>query len=318
MKFKDYYRIMGVASEATTEDIKTAYRKLARKYHPDVSKEPDTLKRFTELGEANEVLKDTARRAAYDQLRAGGLREGQEMDAPPPQDQGFHHPGSSDAGDDGDFSDFFQSMFGRSAPGGGRHGGSHRNAFHERGDDIHAVFAVSLEEAYHGGERQFTLRAPTRGEHGEIVNGQRTISVKIPAGVTQGTKMRLRGQGQPGATTDTNGDLYLEIELSPHRFYRIDGRDISLDVPIAPWEAILGAQVAVPTLGGTVTATIPAGAQPGQKLRLKGRGLPGEPSGDQYVVLVITVPATASEKAKVLYQDLAKESAFNPRAKLGV
>jgi curved DNA-binding protein len=320
MKFKDYYRIMGVAPEATAEDIKIAYRKLARKYHPDVSKEPGTLERFTDLGEANEVLKDPQRRAAYDQLRAGGLRDGQEMDAPPPA-QAFHRTGGFDEGEAAQFSqfsDFFQSLFGGSPPGGGRRGGFGRSAYHERGDDIHYIIAVSLEESYHGGERQFKLQAPTFNEHGDMASGIRTISVKIPKGVIQGTKIRLRGQGQPGANAESNGDLYLEVELAPHHRYRVDGRDLSLEVPIAPWEAVLGAQVAVPTLGGTVTATIPAGAQQGQKLRLKGRGLPGDPPGDQYLILSLAVPPSASDKAKTMYRELAKESVFNPRAKLGV
>ena len=317
MKFKDYYRIMGVAPEATAEEIKTAYRKLARKHHPDVSKEKDAAHHFTELGEAYEVLKDPARRAAYDQLRTGGWRDGQEMDAPPPRAEGAWRAGGPEMGEEVDFSDFFQSLFGRAGPMGGGGRGARRSAFPERGDDIHATLAVSLEEAYHGGERQFTLRAPTLDEHGALVNGQRTISVKIPAGVTTGTRMRLRGQGHPGSTPETNGDLYLEIELAPHHLYRVDGRDVALELPIAPWEAVLGAQVAVPTLGGMVTATIPAGAQQGQKLRLKGRGLRGEPPGDQYLVLNIVVPTAVSEKAKAHYQALAKDSEFNPRAKLG-
>lgn len=317
MKFKDYYRTLGVAPEATAEEIKTAYRKLARKYHPDVSKEPETERRFTEIGEANEVLKDPERRAAYDNLRASGLREGQEMDAPPPG-QGFQRSHAGDQGESPDFSDFFQSLFGRQPPGGGRRGGFRRSAYQERGEDIHYTFPVSLEEAYHGGDRQFQLQAPTLDEHGGIVNGLRTISVKIPKGVTHGTKMRLRGQGQPGANADSNGDLYLEIELAPHHLYRVDGRDLTLELPIAPWEAVLGAQLAVPTLGGIVTVTIPAGAQQGQKLRLKGRGLPGDPPGDQYVSLSIAVPSSVTDKVKALYRDLAKESAFNPRTKLGV
>lgn len=321
MKFKDYYRIIGVAPEATADDIKTAYRKQARKYHPDVSKEPDAQKRFTDIGEANEALKDPTRRAAYDELRAGGWKEGQEMDAPPPRPQSAHDGGSF-AGDGGDFSDFFQSLFGRGRAAGGRPGGGGRSAFHERGEDIHAAFAVTLEESYRGGERQFTLQVPTLDEHGDLVRGQRTISVKIPKGVTNGSKVRLRGQGHPGTTVDANGDLYLEIELAPHRLFRIDGRDLSLDVPIAPWEAVLGAKIVVPTLAGTVTATVPAGSQPNQKLRLKGLGLPGDQPekkpGDQYLTLSIAVPLSASDKAKEWYRALAAESAFNPRTLLGV
>jgi curved DNA-binding protein len=315
MKFKDYYRTMGVEPAATAEEIKTAYRKLARKYHPDVNKEPDSHQRFTDLGEANDALKDPARRAAYDQLRAAGWRDGQEMDAPT---QESAHRGGPNQGDLGDFSDFFQSLYGRQSPGGGQRRGFRRQAMHERGEDINATFMVSLDDAYHGGERQFTLQVPTFGEQGESVSRQRTISVKIPAGITSGTKMRLRGQGHPGTTTELNGDLYLEITVTPHRLFRVDGSNLSLEVPIAPWEAVLGAQIVVPTMGGNVTVTIPAGAQEGQKLRLKGRGLPGDPPGDQFLTLNVVVPTSATDKAKALYQDLATESAFAPRVALGV
>jgi len=307
MKFKDYYKIIGVSPEASAEQIKTAYRKLARKYHPDVSKEPNAEKRFTDIGEANEVLKDPARRAAYNKLRAAGWSDGQEIDAPPPA-QEYRSTSGADLGADTDFSDFFQSLFGR----------SHSSRRQPQGHDVHAAFIISLEEAYHGGERQFSLQSPTINDHGEMVDKVRTITVKIPTGVQNGTKMRLRGQGQPGATSELNGDLYLELELAPHAFYRIEGRDLTLDIPITPWEAVLGAQVAVPTLGGIVTATIPANAQSGQKLRLKGRGLPGTPPGDQYMILILSMPPTTSDKAKSLYQELAKESSFNPRVKLGV
>lgn len=310
MKFKDYYRILAIEPAATAADIKAAYRKLAKKCHPDVSKDPESVMRFTELGEANEVLKDPERRAAYDHMRAAGWREGQELDGPrAPEDR--HHNGT-DPSDVSGYSDFFESLFGHRASGGRQQRGFHGQAM-DRGEDIHATFAISLEDAYGGVERQFTLQGPTTGEH-----GVRTIAVKIPAGVSSGTKMRLRGQGQPGSTPDLNGDLYLEITITPHRWYRIDGRNLALEVPIAPWEAVLGAQIAVPTLGGNVTVTIPAGAQAGQKLRLKGRGLPGEPPGDQILTLNIVVPASASDKARVLYQDLAAESAFAPRVGLGV
>ena len=317
MKFKDYYRTMGVDPAATADEIKHAYRKLAKKYHPDVSKDPKSVTLFTELGEANEVLKDPARRAAYDQMRAGGWREGQEVDAPP-SSQEYDHSGGADQGDPGGFSDFFQSLFGRQPPNGRQQHGFNRQARDERGDDINATFTVSLDDAYHGAQRQFTLQVQTIGEHGEPVSRARTISVKIPAGITSGTKMRLRGQGHSGTTADFNGDLYLEITVTPHPLYRVDGRNLLLEVPIAPWEAVLGAQIAVPTMGGKVTVTIPAGAQEGQKLRLKGRGLPGEPSGDQLLTLNVVVPVSVSDKAKVLYQDLATESVFAPRVALGV
>lgn len=317
MKFKDYYRTMGVDPAATADDIKHAYRKRAKKYHPDVSKDPKSVTLFTELGEANEVLKDPARRAAYDQMRAGGWREGQEVDAPPPS-QEFYHSGGTDQGDLGGFSDFFQSLYGRQSRDGRQQRSFNRQARNERGDDINATFAVSLDDSYHGAQRQFTLEVPTINEHGEPVSRARTISVKIPSGITSGTKMRLRGQGHSGASAELNGDLYLEITVTPHRWYRVDGRNLLLEVPITPWEAVLGAQIAVPTMGGKVTVTIPAGAQEGQKLRLKGRGLPGEPPGDQLLTLNVVVPASVSDKAKALYQELSAEAAFAPRVALGV
>lgn len=318
MQFKDYYKVIGVAPQATADQLKAAYRTLARKLHPDVNKEAGAEKRFTDLGEAHEVLKDPERRAAYDQLRAAGWREGQEMD-PPPAARGAQgarrttRTGGTESGNAAQFSDFFESLFGPQASGGERHGGFERSAYHERGEDVTYALAVSLEEAYSGGERQLTFQLPDQpGDH------VRTINVKIPKGVLAGTRMRLRGQGHPGSAAASNGDLFLEIGLAPHPLYAVSGSDVSLTVPIAPWEAALGAQVAVPTLGGTVTATIPAGAQQGQKLRLKGRGLPTEPPGDQYLILSIALPPSASEKAKGLYRDLAAESAFNPRAALGV
>lgn len=313
MKFKDYYRVLGVAPEATPEEIKAAYRKLAREFHPDVNKKAGAELRFVELGEANEALKDPERRAAYDRLRAGGMREGQEIDGPPPR-RDFDRSGGANHDQSAHFSDFFQSLF------GGRHG-SFSSPLEEQGSDIHSRMVVTLEECYHGGERQLKLQLPGL-DRGESVSSARSITVKIPKGTIPGSTLRLRGQGHPGADIENAGDLYLQIELAPHQQYQVSGRDLSLALPITPWEAMLGAQVAVPTLGGTVTATIPAGAQGGQRLRLKGRGLPGDrpadPAGDQYLVLSIAVPPTSSDKAQELYRQLAKESAFNPRAMLNV
>jgi curved DNA-binding protein len=316
MKFKDYYRIMEVAPQATAEEIKTAYRKLARKYHPDVNKDAGAQKSFTDLGEANEVLKDPKRRAAYDELRAGGWKDGQEVDGPP-QAHDFRDSGESDPSGAAHFSDFFRSFFGGSSTGGRRDAGFGRTAFQERGEDIHYRLVVSVEESFHGGERDIRLQLPALDESGQMVGKERSLTVKIPKGVLPGTHLRLRGQGQQGASAALHGDLYLEIELAPHHLYRVDGRNLTIDVPIAPWEAVLGGHVEVPTLGGMVTATIPPDTQQGQKLRLKGRGLPGDPPGDQYLHLIIVVPATSSDKARDLYRALAKESSFSPRATLG-
>lgn len=321
MKFKDYYRVVGVAPDASLDAIKNAYRTLARKLHPDVNKQADAERRFTDLGEAYEALKDPAKRAAYDQLRAGGWREGQEVDVPT-SSRSFHADDAGGVGDDGfgagdaaRFSAFFQSMF--SGRGQGARGGPGRQAFPRRGEDIHHPITVSLEEAYHGGERQFQLRVPQIVASGGVVEVARTLNAKLPKGMVAGTRIRLRGQGHPGPTTEENGDLYLEVELAAHALYRVDGRDLAIDLTIAPWEAVLGAQVAVPTLDGQVTATIPPGAQAGEKLRLKGRGLPGEPPGDQYLVLRIAVPPQVSEKSKDLYRALAKEAAGELQAQVG-
>lgn len=295
MRFTDYYHVLGVPPDAKPEAIKTAYRKLARRYHPDVCKEPGTVKRFTDIGEAHDVLEDPVRRTAYDKVRAGGWTDGQEMHAPPPM---ADDQGSQD--DPGDFSEFFTSMFGRHAAGG-RSYGSSRGAHRERGADMHYTLAVSLEEAYAGSERQVSLQ----GTSGET----RHLSVKIPKGVIQGTRIRLRGQGHPGPSVELHGDLYLDVDLTRHPLFRSDGGDVILDVPITPWEAVLGAAVDVPTLGGTVTATIPPGAQQGQRLRLKGRGLPQDAPGDQYLVLQIVVPPAASDTVKDAYRALATASA---------
>ncbi len=319
MKFKDHYKTLGVAPDVSTDALKDAYHKLARAFHPDVNRDPGATKRFSEISEANEVLKDPEKRAAYDQLRAGGWQEGQEMDPSPAEQRAGRRagrrtrsPGGPEARPAGDFSDAFESFFGRQAG----NGGFAHEAFHERGADLAHTVAVSLEESYQGGERQLRLQLPTLNGQGERVSDSRTLSVKIPKGVVQGTRMRLRGQGQPGSTAELNGDLFLDIELTPHRLYGVSGSDLSLELPITPWEAVLGAQVEVPTLGGPVNATIPAGAQQGLKLRLKGRGLPSVPPGDQYLVIAIAMPPTVDEKTKDLYRGLAKESTFDPRAKL--
>ena len=327
MKFKDYYRILGVASDATDDQIKTAYRKLARKFHPDVNKDKGAQDRFIEIGEAYEALGDAQKRAAYERLRQAGFREGQEMDAPPPQARSAG--GAADGGggfgggqytdiDPEDFSEFFQSLFGR-AGGGGARGGrrSRRSAFAERGEDVNHRLPVTLEEAYLGGQRRLQMQVPEPDAGGGLRKATRTIDVKIPAGVTDGSRVRLRGQGMPGSSPELNGDLYLEFELEPHRLFKVDGRDVHLELPVAPWEAVLGASPSVPTLGGPVTLRVPAGSRAGDKLRLRGRGLPGEPPGDQLVTLIIAVPATVSARERELYGELGKESTFDPRAGLG-
>jgi curved DNA-binding protein len=310
MEFKDYYGIMGVARDATQDEIKRAYRKLARKYHPDVSKETDAEARFKELGESYEVLKDPEKRAAYDQLGAN-WKAGQEFRPPPDWDAGFEFSGGYQEGSA--FSDFFESLFGHAATG---HAGG--PGFRARGEDHHARILIDLEDAFQGATRTITLHAPQLDGQGHVRTRERTLNVRIPRGVRQGQHIRLAGQGTPGFGGGVAGDLYLDVEFKPHRLYRVDGRDLYLDLPLAPWEAALGDRVKVPTPEGIVDLTIPSGSTAGRKLRLKGRGIPGKPAGDLYVVLQIALPPAESEAARQLYRTMQQELAFNPRSGLGV
>jgi|MudIll2142460700_1097286.scaffolds.fasta_scaffold81213_2 curved DNA-binding protein len=316
MEYKDYYKTLGVARDASQDEIKRAYRRLARKFHPDVSKETDAEARFKEVNEANAVLGDPEKRAAYDAL-GSGWHAGQEFRPPPGAGAGFRefHVGPEDLGDLGDFSDFFASVFGR---GFRDTAGPHGQPRRRRGQDQSARILVDLEEAYRGVTRQLRLDVPELGPDGRVTTHSRTLNVRIPAGVTQGRQIRLGGQGAPGIHGGDPGDLYLEVEISPHRHFTSDGKDIHLRLPIAPWEAALGATVQVPTLGGAVNLKIPEGSQSGQRLRLKGRGLPGDPPGDELVVLDIVAPPAATEEAKRAYRHLAEQLNFDPRANLRV
>lgn len=317
LEYKDYYQILGVAKDASQDDIKRAYRKLARKYHPDVSKETDAEARFKEVGEAYEVLKDPEKRAAYDQLGAN-WKAGQEGFQPPPDWNGgfeFHGGGYTGAGD---FSDFFESLFGQG--GGFNHGGSRSagGTWQVRGEDSHAKVFIELEDAYHGATRSLSLRSTGLGEDGRPQVRERILSVKIPKGVYEGQHIRLQGQGSPGIGGGAAGDLYLEIAFNPHSLYQVDGRDVLLELPITPWEAALGSKVPVPTPLGKVDLKIPAGTSSGKRMRLKGRGIPGRTPGDFYVTLTIVLPEPNQQEQK-LYEALKQaHQGFNPRAKLGV
>ncbi len=313
MKYQDYYQILGVTRDASAEDIKKAYRRLARKYHPDVSKEARAEERFKEVAEAYEVLREPEKRAAYDQL-GNNWRAGQDF-RPPPGWQGSARGtgGSPFGGGFGgrEFSDFFESLF--SNPGGSPGFGGGRG-FHSPGQSQTVALEITLEEAYHGGNRSLQLQLPERDPSGRTSTRTRTLNVKIPAGVTTGQKIRLTGQGGPGSGGGPSGDLYLEITIKPHPLYQVKGRDITLEVPLAPWEAALGGKIDVSTLGGPVTLSIPANARNGQSLRLRGRGLPGQPPGDQFAVLRIVNPPADTEAARELFQQMARELPFNPRA----
>jgi curved DNA-binding protein len=323
MKYKDYYEILGVPRGASQDEIKKAYRKLARKYHPDVSKMADAEARFKDINEANEVLKDPEKRTAYDQM-GSNWKAGQEFSPPPNWDAGFEFRGArggtgpfgagSFGGAEGfDPSDFFESLFGRRGAGPG----APRSRASVQGEDHHAKVLIDLEDSYRGAERSISLRAPVESADGRIAMQERTLDVHIPKGIRPGQHLRLAGQGAPGAGGARAGDLYLEIEFSPHRLFRVDGSDVYVDVPLAPWEAALGATVDVPTPEGTVQLTIPAGSAAGRKLRLKGRGLPGKNPGDLYAVLAVVPPKADSEAARAAYENLAKAFPdFKPRAHL--
>lgn len=297
MESKDYYATLGVAEDAPVDEIKRAYRKLARRYHPDVSDEKDAEARFKEIGEAWEVLGDAEKRATYDNIRkfghpggetgAGyGGRAGREFDA------GFSDSRGAD------FSDFFRNMFG----GGG---------FSDSGQDLHVRLPITLEESYAGCEHTLPLAIPEVDAQGRLTQTQRRLRVKIPAGVTHGQQIRLKGQGGSGG--DRPGDLFVEIQLVPHPSYAVEGRDLTLRVPLAPWEAALGARIEVDTLGGRVHVKVPAGTHSGNRLRLRGRGLPGTPPGDQYLEFEVVVPQQLSAEERELFEALAKASDFDAR-----
>jgi len=303
VEFKDYYEIMGVARDASPDEIKRAYRRLARKYHPDVSKEKDAEARFKEVGEAYEVLRAPEKRKAYDQL--GRRPQGEEFRPPP--DWNFEFEGEDRSGG---HSDFFEQLFGGLSGLRGRAG---RGAFRSRGFDTHAQLDVTLEEAFHGTTRTLSLQRVELDTHGKPQPRVQQLQVKIPAGVVDGQQIRVAAQGEPGTGGEAAGDLFLKVRLLPHRWFRVEGRDVWLDLPVTPWEAALGETVRVPTLAGRVDLKIPKGSQTDRQLRLKERGLPGNPPGDQFVVLKIVVPAADDAAREALYKQMAAAMAMNPR-----
>ncbi len=316
MKYKDYYKVMDVEKDATQDEIKRAYRRLARKYHPDVSKETDAEERFKEVGEAYEVLKDPEKRAAYDQVGAG-YKSGQDFSPPPGWAEGFEfHGGDFTGADTAHFSDFFESLFGRGGFGPGFARQS-RQAFRARGEDVYASIEIGIEDAYEGATRSLTLQDTEIAADGAPKNRQRTFRVRIPKGVRPGQHIRLAGQGGAGFGGGERGDLFLEVHFKPHSLYKVEGGDVFIDLPVAPWEAALGATVKVPTPTGTVDLKVPANSSGGRKLRLKGKGLPGASPGDMYVNLKIVLPKADSETAKTAYRQFQGALDFDARAGFG-
>lgn len=315
MDFKDYYKILGVEPTADEKTIKTAYRKLARKYHPDVSKEPGAEDKFKEASEAYEALSDPEKRAEYDEIRKYGS---QGRFQPPPGWQGRGGGGAGPgfgAGDfeNGDFSDFFSSIFGNR---GGQQGGRAQSPG-RRGQDVEMELAVFLEETLSTESKQISFKVPQHSANGQrMADITKTLNVKIPAGVTDGERIRLKGQGAPGVAGGEKGDLYLIIRLAPHPMFDVEGHDLIITVPIAPWEAALGAKVAVPTLTGKINLTLRPDSQNGRRLRVKGNGLLNKQGqrGDLYAQLKVVMPKTTDEATKALWEKLAEQAAFDPRA----
>ncbi|MGV8075485.1 MAG: DnaJ C-terminal domain-containing protein [Syntrophobacteraceae bacterium] len=327
VKFRDYYEVMGVSRTATQDEIQRAYRKLARKYHPDVNKASNAEDKFKELSEAYEVLKDPDKRSKYDQLGAD-WKAGQDFRPPPGWESQFGFGrGAGGAGQTefhwgggggGDFSDFFEAIFGGRGfqqPFGGKRGGGQGRGWSQPGADQEAVIRISIEDAFHGATRSIKLQSQSVTPQGQLSVQEKSYEVKIPKGILPGQKIRLGGQGGEGSGGGSRGDLYLKVEIDPHPDYKLKERDLYVDISLAPWEAVLGADVQIPTPSGPVTLKIPPGTQTGQKLRLRGRGMPNPrgAAGNLYAVMNIMVPKKLSARERELFEELQKASSFNPR-----
>ncbi len=315
VEFKDYYQLLGVARDASAEDIKKAYRRLARKFHPDVSKEADAAARMSEVNEAYAVLSDTERRAAYDAL-GRGHRAGESFTPPPDWDAGYEFSGrgpgaGADGFDDEAFSDFFGQLFGNMGrPRRGHHAGGRSQAHGgpRHGEDHHARIVLDLEDAFSGATREVTLRSPQLTPGGQVELKERTLSVRIPPGVRPGQMIRLAGQGAEGFGGGPAGDLFLEVALRPHPRFRVEGGTLMAELPVAPWEAALGAVVPVTMPdGSTLKVRVPANAQPGRLLTVRGKGLPGREPGDLELRLQVVLPSAMDPRARALYEQMARE-----------
>lgn len=313
MEFKDYYQTLGVSREATADDVKKAFRRQARKYHPDVSKEADAEHKMKEVNEAYTVLSDPEKRAAYDQLGQQGFQAGSDFQPPPGWDANFEFSSHGFGADQtAGFSDFFSELFSRGMGANTQH--AHRRS---RGEDHHAKIMLELEDSYLGATRSITLRMPKLDNQGRPVLTEHTLNVRIPKGVHAGQVIRLAGQGGPGHAGEPAGDLFLEVQFKPHNRYRIEGKDIHVILPVTPWEAVLGATIKVPVPDGLVEVRVPENSQSGRKLRLKGRGIPAAVPGDLFLRLEVVLPPATTEKAREFYQNMARELAFDPRQNPG-
>jgi len=313
MQFKDYYQTLGVPREATQEEIKKAFRKLARKFHPDVSKEINAEAHMKDVNEAYAVLSDLEKRAAYDQL-GRGYQPGQEFRPPPDWDAGFEFSGHGYSPHEAaDFSDFFSELFGRM--GGADRSGFHTQSahFHTQGEDHHAKVLLDIDDAFNGATRQITLRVPKTDAQGRVSLATRILNVRIPQGVHAGQVIRLAGQGAPCMGVGAAGDLLLEVQFKPHSRFHVEGRDLLLTLPVTPWEAALGAVVSVDLPAGQTRVRIPEGAQSGKQLRVRGKGIPGQPPGDLLLEIQVALPPANTPQARQLYETMARELAFNPR-----
>ncbi|MBI9111617.1 DnaJ C-terminal domain-containing protein [Maridesulfovibrio ferrireducens] len=324
VKYKDYYKLLGVSRSASKEEISKAFKKLARKHHPDLNHDnPESETKFKEINEAYEVLKDAKKRKMYDQFGAD-WEHGQNFQ-PPPGQGGRNFGGQSFGGAQGfgggDFSDFFETIFG--GAGGGRGGFSGASGFGgggfqqrpQKGADSETTLTLTLEEAYKGGSKSISVQERTTGPGGHPMVQSKKLDVNVPAGIKDGQKIRLASQGAPGPGDGPSGDLYLKIKLAPHQLYKVEENNIILDLPLAPWEAALGSKVKVPTLDGMIEMNIPAGMGSGKKMRVKGRGLgAGAKKGDQFVRVMVQVPVADSDEIKKLWAELSEKTEFSPRS----
>jgi curved DNA-binding protein len=315
MQFKDYYATLDVKRDATADEIKKAFRRMARKYHPDVSKEKDAEQKMKDVNEAYAVLSDPEKRAAYDQV-GSGYQGGQDFQPPPNWDAGVEFSGQGfNPRDAADYSDFFAELFGRAGGFSGM-GGAHaaRGNFQLRGEDHHAKIMLSIDDSLRGATRQISLRIPKLDARGHLMMAPRTLNVKIPKGIIEGQTIRLAGQGEPGHGGAPTGDLLLEAHFEQHPLFHLEGRDLHMKLHITPWEAALGAVLPIDLPDGQIKVRIPAGAQSEQPLRVRGKGLPSNPPGDLLLDLHVVLPAADTPKAKEFYETMARELNFNPRS----